>query len=49
MIRGKLWRANEQKVATVHVWRPRRSRFGELVQWDASAHDLRRGGERSCI
>src|SRR5216684_31277 len=36
MLRGKLWRAHEQKVPAVHVWRPRRSRCGELVQWDTS-------------
>jgi hypothetical protein len=39
MIRGKLWRAKEEKVKQVHAWRPRRSRFGELVQWDTSEHD----------
>ena len=39
MIRAKLWHAKEQKVKAVHVWRPRRSRFGELVQWDTSEHD----------
>src|SRR6202035_4881986 len=43
MIRGKLWRANEQKVNAVHVWRPRRSRLGELVQWDTSEHDWLEG------
>jgi transposase len=31
MIRAKLWRGREQKVNAVHVWHPRRSRFGELV------------------
>jgi len=47
MIRAKLWRAKEQKVKAVHVWRPRRSRFGELVQWDTSDHDWLEGrGER---
>jgi hypothetical protein len=47
MIRGKLWRANEEKVRQVHVWRPRRSRFGELVQWDTSEHDWLEGrGEK---
>jgi transposase InsO family protein len=47
MIRGKLWRANEQKVNAVHVWRPRRSRLGELVQWDTSEHDWLEGrGEK---
>jgi transposase len=47
MIRSKLWRAKEQKVKAVHVWRPRRSRFGELVQWDTSEHDWLEGrGEK---
>ena len=47
MIRAKLWRAKEQKVRAVHVWRPRRSRFGELVQWDTSEHDWLEGrGEK---
>jgi transposase len=47
MIRAKLWRANEQKVKAVHVWRPRRSRLGELVQWDTSEHDWLEGrGEK---
>ena len=31
----------------VHTWRPRRSRFGELVQWDTSEHDWLEGrGEK---
>jgi transposase len=47
MIRARLWRAKEQKVNAVHVWRPRRSRFGELVQWDTSEHDWLEGrGEK---
>ena len=43
MIRAKLWRAKEQKVTAVHLWRPRRSRFGELIQWDTSEHDWLEG------
>jgi len=43
MIRGKLWRAKPEKVKKVHAWRPRRSRFGELVQWDTSEHDWLEG------
>ncbi len=43
MMRGKLWRAKEEKVKQVHVWRPRRSRLGELVQWDTSEHDWLEG------
>jgi transposase len=47
MIRAKLWRAKEQKVKALHVWRARRSRLGELVQWDTSDHDWLEGrGEK---
>ncbi len=47
MIGGKLWRAKQEKVKQVHVWRPRRSRCGELVQWDTSEHDWLEGrGEK---
>lgn len=47
MIRAKLWRVKAQKVKAVHVWRPRRSRFGELIQWDTSEHDWLEGrGEK---
>lgn len=47
MIQGKLWRAKEEKVMQVHLWRPRRSRLGELVQWDTSEHDWLEGrGEK---
>ena len=47
MIQAKLWGAKQEKVKAVHVWRPRRSRFGELVQWDTSEHDWLEGrGEK---
>src|ERR1039457_4623117 len=47
MIRGKVWRVKSGKVEQVHVWRPRRSRYGELVQWDTSEHDWLEGrGEK---
>jgi transposase len=47
MMRGKLWRAKREKVQQVHCWRPRRSRFGELVQWDTSEHEWLEGrGEK---
>ena len=47
MVRAKLWRVKERKVNAVHVWRPRRNRFGELVQWDTSEHDWLEGrGEK---
>jgi len=43
MIEAKLWRARKQHIEKVHEWRPRRSRFGELVQWDTSDHDWLEG------
>lgn len=47
MMGGKLWRGRKQRVQDVHVWRARRSRFGELVQWDTSEHDWLEGrGEK---
>jgi transposase len=47
MMRGQLWRGKKQQVKQVHTWRPRRSRLGELVQWDTSTHDWLEGrGER---
>jgi len=47
MIRGKLWGAKQAKAKEAHLWRPRRSRYGELVQWDTSEHDWLEGrGEK---
>ena len=47
MMRSKLWRGKKAKVQEIHGWRPRRSRFGELVQWDTSKHDWLEGrGEK---
>jgi hypothetical protein len=47
MIEGKLWVKKKEKVNKIHQWRPRRSRFGALVQWDTSDHDWLEGrGER---
>src|SRR5580658_5023696 len=47
MLEAKLWRARKQRIEKVHEWRPRRSRFGELVQWDTSDHDWLEGrGEK---
>lgn len=43
MISAKLWRVHKQRVEKIHEWRPRRSRFGELVQWDTSPHDWLEG------
>ena len=42
-----LWKAGQRHVNQVHEWRPRRSRCGELVQWDTSEHDWLEGrGEK---
>ena len=38
MSAAKLWRSHPRQVEKVHQWRPRRSRFGDLVQWDTSIH-----------
>src|ERR1039457_5865038 len=38
MIEGKLWQARRQRVEKIHAWRERRSRVGELIQWDTSEH-----------
>ena len=47
MMHARLWRGKKAKVKEVHVWRPRRSRRGELVQWDTSEHDWLEGrGEK---
>src|SRR5437868_162764 len=43
MTGAKLWQPRKQGIEKVHEWRPRRSRFGELVQWDTSDHDWLEG------
>ncbi len=43
MMRAKLWRGKKARAKDIHTWRPRRSRFGELVQWDTSDHDWLEG------
>jgi DNA-binding Lrp family transcriptional regulator len=43
MAKAGLWRAGHNRVVEVHQWRPRRSRYGELVQWDTSDHDWLEG------
>ncbi|MGC2527691.1 MAG: ISNCY family transposase [Candidatus Acidiferrum sp.] len=43
MMRAKLWKGKKARVKEIHTWRPRRSRFGELVQWDTSTHDWLEG------
>jgi Homeodomain-like domain-containing protein len=43
MIQASLWKAGQRRIVEVHEWRPRRSRCGELVQWDTSTHDWLEG------
>lgn len=47
MMEAKLWHGRKRKPEQVHVRRARRTRWGELVQWDTSDHDWLEGrGER---
>jgi transposase len=43
MIGAGLWQSKPHRLQEVHGWRPRRSAFGELVQWDTSEHDWLEG------
>src|ERR1700732_2542761 len=43
MIEAGLWKPGGRRIERVHCWRPRRSAFGELVQWDTSEHDWLEG------
>jgi hypothetical protein len=47
MVRAGLRRVRRERIEQVHVWRERRERYGELVQWDTSEHDWLEGrGEK---
>jgi transposase len=43
MIEAGLWKSKARRLEEAHFWRPRRSAFGELVQWDTSDHDWLEG------
>ena len=43
MGKARLWKAGRRRIEEVHEWRERRSRCGELVQWDTSVHDWLEG------
>src|ERR1043165_4088106 len=43
MIEGGIWKSYSRKLKEAHPWRPRRSAFGELTQWDTSDHDWLEG------
>jgi len=38
LIREGVWEAKPRQVRQIHMWRPRRSCRGELIQWDTSIH-----------
>ena len=47
MVRAGLRAVRRERIEQVHVWRERRERCGELVQWDTSEHDWLEGrGEK---
>ena len=43
MMEAGLWKSKSRRLEEVHIWRARRSGFGELVQWDTSEHDWLEG------
>src|ERR1700730_4227363 len=43
MTEAGMWQPGSRKIQEMHGWRPRRSGFGELVQWDTSDHDWLEG------
>lgn len=43
MIEEGLWKSHGRKLKEAHPWRPRRSSYGELTQWDTSDHDWLEG------
>ena len=43
MAAAGLWKVRSRKLGEAHFWRPRRSGYGELVQWDTSNHDWLEG------
>lgn len=43
MMAEGIWESKARKLRKVHTWRPRRSHYGELVQWDTSVHDWLEG------
>ena len=43
LVEAGLRRPRRRKVERAHIWRQRRARAGELVQWDTSEHDWLEG------
>ena len=48
MILEDMWKAKSRKGKSYHPMRPRRSRFGELIQIDGSPHDWFEGRRPKC-
>lgn len=48
MMQEAIWQGKPRKRITVHQRRPRRSRFGELIQIDGSPHDWFEGRAPDC-
>lgn len=46
MLAAGMWKSRTRRLQQIHCWRPRRSAFGELVQWDTSEHDWLEGRGR---
>lgn len=49
LIEAGVWKPQRRRVKQVHVWRPRRSCRGELVQWDTSIHDWLEGRSNAAV
>jgi len=49
LIEAGAWKPRRRRVKQVHVWRPRRSCQGELVQWDTSIHDWLEGRSQAPV
>lgn len=43
MVAEGMWKSRPRSLGEVHNWRPRRSCYGELTQWDTSDHDWLEG------
>jgi DNA-binding Lrp family transcriptional regulator len=47
MVEAGLWKSRPRRIEEIHIWRARRSCWGDLVQWDTSEHDWLEGrGEK---
>jgi hypothetical protein len=49
MTSAGLWKSKSRKLEAVHCWRPRRSGFGELVQWDTGSRMMIRISLAGCL